>query len=402
MSQYFWPESFIINDLAKTLSAQGHVVKVLTGKPNYPAGAIFEGYQQSNYQEEVFGDDITVFRAPLRPRGRGNSLGLILNYMSFIWNGLRFFGSSVENEAYDIILVFAPSPITSAIPALYLKRELKCPMALWVQDLWPESLSATGHIKNKFVLKAVGYIVEFIYKKADLILVQSQAFSSPVSKYTEQEKVHYFPNMCKEFDLGASSLDLPEEFKDTLEKYFCIVFAGNIGKAQSIETLINAAESLADIENLKFVLVGQGSRLEWAKSEVRGLALKNVEFAGSYPPEMMPEIFTRSKALIVSLKAEEIFSYTIPSKVQSYLAAGKPILASINGEAVRVINEAEAGLVSPAEDADGFSENVRKLYDMSSTEQQEMGKNGLNYFKQHFEMEKQAQKLIEIFQNRMQ
>ena len=175
VSQYFWPEVFIINALIQTLESQGLTIKVLTGKPNYPGGEIFEGYTQKGIQQELFDNTAPIFRVPLRPRKAGGAKNLFLNYWSFIWNGLRFFPSAVKNEHYDAILVFAPSPITMAIPAIYLKWKLKTHLAVWVQDLWPESLVATGMINNKIALKMVRYMVKGIYACSDTLLVQSQA-----------------------------------------------------------------------------------------------------------------------------------------------------------------------------------------------------------------------------------
>ena len=175
VTQYFWPESFIINQLVTALSKKGHHLVVLTGKPNYPEGEVYPGYQKYGVQHEMMGD-IQVIRVPLRPRKSANAIALILNYFSFIWSGLIRFPFLVKNQQFDEILVFAPSPITSAIPAILLKYLKGAHLTIWVQDLWPESLFATGFIKNKFVLKSVGFLVKFIYAAADTLLVQSKAF----------------------------------------------------------------------------------------------------------------------------------------------------------------------------------------------------------------------------------
>ena len=174
VSQYFWPESFIINDLAKVLVQQGHSVDVLTGKPNYPEGIIFKGYKYEGCESETFYEKINVFRVPLRPRKYGGAKNLFLNYLSFVFNGLRYFFKEVRGRNYDVLFVFAMSPITMAIPAIYLKRKMKLHLALWVQDLWPESLSATGYVRNKLALRITAWIVRWIYSCADTLLVQSR------------------------------------------------------------------------------------------------------------------------------------------------------------------------------------------------------------------------------------
>jgi hypothetical protein len=253
VTQYFWPESFIINQLATTLATQGHELVILTGKPNYPGGKIYQGYQQKGIQHERM-DDVEVIRVPLRPRKSASAKALLLNYLSFIWSGLIRFPSLLKGRQFDVIFVFAPSPITSAIPAIPLKYLKHAHLAVWVQDLWPESLAATGFIKNKLVLKLVQYLVKAIYAASDTLLVQSKAFIEPVSKLSSEGKAVYFPNVMndmKESENETNNL-LPAYLNEYLDNYFCLVFAGNIGKVQSIETLINAAQQLDDFPEIRF------------------------------------------------------------------------------------------------------------------------------------------------------
>ena len=402
VSQYFWPEVFIINALTQTLESQGHTIKVLTGKPNYPGGEIFEGYAQKGIQKELFDNTTPIFRVPLRPRKAGGAKNLFLNYWSFIWNGLRFFPSAVENEHYDAILVFAPSPITMAIPAIYLKWKLKTHLAVWVQDLWPESLVATGMINNKIALKMVRYMVKGIYACSDTLLVQSQAFFKPLTGLAKLDKIHYFPNVIDDMQEQLANEDgLPETLKTLLENNFCLIFAGNIGKAQSIETLISAAEKLKNRTDVKIVFVGKGSMLQWAREEVSKLHLDNVVFAGAFPMDVMPSIFSRAKALLVSLNSKQIFSYTIPSKVQAYMSAGRPIIASIDGETARIINEADAGLTCAAADVDGLVACIEQFIEMPKSEREALGLAGRDYFMRNFEIKSQSERLVEILEQRI-
>lgn len=389
----------------RTLESEGHTIKVLTGKPNYPAGKVFDGYSQYGIQEQIFAEKVQIFRSPLRPRKTGGALNLCLNYWSFIWNGMRFFPAAVNKSHYDLIFVFAPSPIIMAIPAIYLKWKLKTHLVIWVQDLWPESLSATGFIKNKILLKLVGYLVKAIYAASDTLLVQSKAFIGPVSQLSNEDKTIYFPNAIHDKineDPETEANHLPVYLNEYLDNHFCLVFAGNIGKAQSIETLIRAAEHLDSFPEIRLVIVGAGSRLAWAKGEVERQGIKNIIFTGSFPVETMPSLFAKAKALLVSLKAEEIFSYTIPSKVQAYMSSGRPIIASINGEAARVIEEAEAGLTSPAEDHENLAEKIIQFFNMPLKERDIIGGNGKKYFLENFEMQQQCKKLIKIFEQRIE
>lgn len=194
VSQYFWPESFVINDIVRILDEQGHFVVVATGKPNYPDGEVFDGYSAGGIQRERFTGRVDVLRVPLWPRGQGGAKGLILNYLSFVISGLIFLPGMLKGQKFDVILVFAPSPITQAIPAIFLKWLKRARLILWIQDLWPESLAATGFVRSPYLLKVFGWGVREIYRCCDKLLVQSQAFFKPVARYTDAEKIHYYPN----------------------------------------------------------------------------------------------------------------------------------------------------------------------------------------------------------------
>ncbi|CAB3931274.1 hypothetical protein LMG6000_02809 [Achromobacter insolitus] len=399
VTQYFWPESFSINDLVEALVAQGHTVEVFTGKPNYPDGKIFPGYQAEGASEEVFAGSVAVHRAPLRPRGAGGAANLARNYLSFVWNGLRYFPRQAKGKSFDIVFVFSLSPITAAIPAIYLKWRLRKPMAMWVLDLWPESLSATGFIKNKFVLSAIGLMVRGIYACSGLIMVQSRAFITAVSRYANPAKLVYYPNCSRDTPSTLSAdTQVPRALLDELDSRFCIVFAGNLGTAQAVETLAEAAERLKHLTDVRIVLVGSGSMSPWLAEQKQSRNLDNLILAGRYPSSEMPQFLTRAQGLIVSLKRSEIYAQTVPAKIQSYLSAGRPILASIDGEGARVVEEAGAGLVSPAEDAVQLARNIEQLHGMSAQARAAMGERGRAYFLEHFELEKQAARLAELLQ----
>lgn len=400
VSQYFWPESFIINDLVRTLAAQGHDITVFTGKPNYPDGKVFEGYKASGTTSEDYLGQIPVFRAPLRPRGTGDAKSLLLNYLSFVWNGLRRFPGAIKGKDFDVVLVFCLSPITSVIPAIYLKWRLKKHMAVWVQDLWPESLSATGFIRNSFLLRLVGAMVRGIYAHADTLLVQSRAFHKPVARYARADKIIYYPN-CYPDSRDESPMLLDRELLAMLDTAFCVIFAGNLGLAQSVETIVQAAERLKHLPNCKLVLVGSGSMLAWLQQQKTDKNLDNLVLAGRFPTSQMPHIFSRAAGLLVTLKQEQIFTYTVPSKVQAYLAAGKPIIAALDGEGARIVEEAGAGMTCAAEDADGLAQAIKTLYKMPLERREKLGRSGREYFLNYFEIEKQSRQLVEILEERI-
>lgn len=397
LSQYFWPESFIINDIVRVLNEQGHVVVVATGKPNYPDGEVFDGYRAAGMQREHYLDRIEVVRVPVWPRGRGGARNLVLNYLSFVFSGLLCFPWMLRKQQFDAILVFAPSPILQAIPAIPLKWLKNAKLGLWIQDLWPESLAATGYVQNRRALAMVAWFVKGIYRCCDILLIQSQAFFESVSRFVPENRIVYFPNSVDvSATVSGASARLPMALADQLEAHFCVVFAGNLGKAQALDTLLQAAFQLRDKPEFRLVLVGSGSQLAWVASQVQTLALDNVILAGRFPMDTMPAIFERASALLVSLTNEEIFAQTIPSKIQAYLAAGRPILASLNGEGARVVLEAGAGVVSPAEHVGALVENIKHLMSLDGSERARMGRAGREYFDKNFEMSGQVRKLVNI------
>jgi glycosyltransferase involved in cell wall biosynthesis len=397
VSQYFWPEGFIINDIVRTLDELGHEVVVATGKPNYPDGKIFDGYCAKGTQRERYLEKIDVLRVPLWPRGKGGAKNLILNYLSFVLAGLLFLPWMLRKREFDAILIFAPSPILQAIPAIPLKWLKKAKLALWVQDLWPESLAATGFVRNPHVLRVVGWLVRGIYHCCDTLLVQSQAFVEPVLRYADPKKIVYYPNSMDVRPL-AETVSIPSELSDFLEAHFCVVFAGNLGTAQALDTLVQAAEHLKEDADIRLVVVGSGSRLAWLQAQKTLLALDNLVLVGRYPPQSMPQIFERSAALLVSLNAEAIFAQTVPSKIQAYLAAGRPIIACLNGEGARIIQEAGAGVSSPAEQVLPLVAAIREMYSLSDAEREAMGEAGRAYFDRNFDMDTQVRRLIDLLQ----
>jgi colanic acid biosynthesis glycosyl transferase WcaI len=386
VSQYFWPENFRINDLAAGLVERGNQVTVLTGIPNYPSGNFFSGYGLFKKTREEY-RGVSILRVPLAPRGEGSGVRLALNYLSF-----AFFASILSpllcREKFDVIFVFEPSPITVGLPALVLKRLKSIPILFWVQDLWPESLSATGAVSSTIILSGVRKLVRFIYRHCDRILIQSPAFSPLIeSQGVASERITFFPNSVEETYKPATGLTNLNE-NNLLPSGFRIMFAGNIGAAQDFSTILSAAEKLKDHSDIKWVILGDGRRFEWVKGEVlsRGLA-DTVHLLGRHPPEAMTGFFAGADVMLVTLKRDPIFALTIPSKIQSYMACEKPIIAALDGEGERLIMESGAGLASPAEDADALAASILKSYSMPKEEREAMGKRGKVYCDANFERE---------------
>jgi glycosyltransferase involved in cell wall biosynthesis len=389
LSQYFWPESFRINELVTALNAKGVEVEVLTGKPNYPDGKFFSGYRAWGCTRELF-HGVPLHRVPLMPRGRG-ALRLALNYLSFILSGLVFAPWLLRGRCFDAIFVFAPSPILQAIPAIWLGWLKKCPVLLWVQDLWPESLSATGHVTHPRALKAVEYVVRWIYRKVNLLLVQSRAFMPRVQTLAEDTPVVYYPNSFLEEEPGAARLDVDCPGFDC---GFPVLFAGNLGTAQAVDVVLEAAMLLGDEPDIRFVMVGDGSRRDWMMRQAAERGLGNLVFPGRFPVEVIPALMGRAAALLVTLADTEIFSLTIPSKVQAYMAAGRPIVACLNGAGAEVVEEAGAGVTVPAEDGAALARAIRALHAQPEAARVAMGARGRRYYEEHFSHEKLVDELI--------
>ncbi len=395
VTQYFFPETFIINDLVVEMERQGHNVTVLTGKPNYPDGKIFSGYRASGVVREKYAEDVDVVRVPLRPRGSGGAKNLILNYLSFVFFGCLLGPWLLRKKKFDVSFVFVPSPITGAFPAMVLKMLTGTPIALWVLDLWPQSLVVTKFVKNSFLLKVVEVMVWFIYRCCDAILVQSKSFIDPINKIDSKCTPIYYPNSFKKMSID-STLKLPLEAEIALKNHFSVVFAGNIGKAQSVETIVTAARLLQDLPELKIVFVGSGSMLSWIQEKIREEGISNIQCLGRFDISYIPLIYAHSSALLLTLNADEILKYTLPWKTQSYMAAGKPIIGAIDGEGARTILEARCGVCGPAEDARALADNIRKMYLMDPVELEAMGSRGKKYYEDNFEMTTQTVRLINI------
>jgi glycosyltransferase involved in cell wall biosynthesis len=394
VSQYYWPEGFHINAVARSLSEKGIDIEVLTGKPNYPAGKIFEKYQTWGCQSETH-HGINIHRIPLLARGRGG-MRLALNYLSFVISGMLFAPWLLRRKKFDVIFVYAPSPILQAIPAIFLGRLKGCPVVLWVQDLWPESLSATGHVQNKVILKLVERVVRFIYRHVDLLLVQSEAFIRPVSELASGTPVKYYPNSVDESFSARAPAAVPDV--PGFGQGFSVLFAGNVGTAQAVEVIVEAATLLKEMTDIQFVVLGDGSRRTWMLQETKNRALTNLHLPGRFPVETMPGFMQKASALLVTLADQEIFSFTIPSKVQAYLAAARPILACLNGEGARIVAASGAGLTVPAEDGKALAEAVLRMYRMSQQERDKMGVNGCAYHAKHFSHDMLVDRLSGLLQ----
>jgi glycosyltransferase involved in cell wall biosynthesis len=393
VSQYFWPENFRINAIVASLVDRGVEVEVLTGKPNYPEGVITAGYRAFGLHQEQWKGAL-LHRVPMFARGKNSRAGLLLNYLSYVFFGLFCGAWMVRKRKYDVIFAYGLSPIFLAIPALFIGWLKGNKVIIWVQDLWPESLSATGYIRNKMVLKLVERLVRWIYQHTDLLLVQSRAFEAPVAALAAGRPIVYYPNSVDATFAEHPSADVALPDVPALDEGFAVVFAGNVGAGQAVEVMVEAAALLKEVPQIRFVVFGQGSRWDWMREQVHIRGLTNLHLPGRFPVNTMPGLMQKAGALLVTLADEPIFAMTVPNKVQAYMAAGRPILACLNGEGARLVAEAQAGLSVPAQDAEALAAAVLRLYQMPAEDRAKLGANGRRYFKAHFDHDKLVAELM--------
>lgn len=380
--QYFYPEQFRVNDICFELVKEGHDVTVLTGLPNYPSGIVDEKYKGlKNRDEDING--VKIIRSWLIGRGESNKK-LAANYLSFA------ISSSIKalfiKKDFDLILVYQLSPVTMAIPGILLKKLTKKPLILYCHDLWPESVASGGISTDSKLYKVLLKLSKWIYNNVNEILTSSKMFEEYFKHTLDvQKKITHLP-------VYAEALFENIKPKQKTNEGINLVFAGNIGEMQSVETIIYAAEILKDNKDINFHIIGDGSSRAKCEGLVNQLKLNNVVFHGQHPVTEMPKFYAMADAFLVTLKANKIISYTLPNKVQSYMAAGKPIIGSIDGETQIVINEANCGYCSPAENSIELADNIREFAE-ERDKHMEYGQNARKYYDNNFSKKKYIGKL---------
>lgn len=396
VSQYFWPESFRINDLAADFVRRGHDVTVLTGLPNYPEGALNEDYRRDPAAFDAY-RGAQIARVPHVLRGTGK-ISLMLNYLTYFLSASTIGAWKLRKREFDVMFVYAVSPITAAIPAIVLGRLKKAKVFLWVLDLWPETLSAVGIVKSDRILRTIGVMVAAIYERCDYILIQSRGFLESVSRHSPDSrgKIVYFPSWAE--DVFSQSSDVKQDVLVRDDSVFTVMFAGNMGEAQDFPAILDAVEQLKDNNKIRWIVVGDGRLRAWVTEQIsaRGLGA-SISLMGRFPVEAMPSFFACADALLVTLKANEIFSQTIPGKVQAYLAAGRPIIGMIDGEARRVLEQSGGGMVSASGDSTGLADIVLRMSAMTAPELTAMGGRARTFYTQFFDRDTQFAKLENYF-----
>src|SRR5690554_1155345 len=382
LSQYFYPEDFKVNDIAFDFAKNGHEVTVLTGKPNYPKGRFFSGYNFFNKRKETI-NGVTVIRIPLFPRFNSSGKYLAINYFSFLF--FSFFAVHFRIKGkFDVIFSHLPSPLTSAIPGIWLKKKFKAPLILWVLDLWPESVSANSKIKDGAILKRLKKIIQYIYNNADKVLVSSRTFKTSIveSFSINEKKIEYFPNWAEAVFTNQQIYSgvIPE-----LPKGFNVMFAGNVGESQDFESILEAAKITKGYIN--WIIVGDGRKAEWVKEQKEKEGLENLFLLGRLPLDAMPTLFKKADAMLVSLKDDPTFALTIPAKIQAYLASGKIILGMLNGEGKDLINNSGTGFAVNAKDFNGLAVKALEIKELSEEERSKIKEKSITYYKDNFSKE---------------
>lgn len=394
VTQWFDPEPTFKGLLfAKTLVDNGHQVEVITGFPNYPGGKVYDGYKIKVYQKELI-DGVVVHRVPLYPSHDGSAFKRIFNYISFAASALLCGLFKVSKP--DVIYSYHP-PLTTSLAALFIGMFRRVPFITDIQDLWPDTLAATGMLTNTKALAIIDKVCNFVYHRAAKIVVLSPGFKARlVGKGVSDSKIELIYNWCDENALmysRATQLSLPAN--DRLN----ILFAGNLGFAQGLPAIVEAAYLLSQRDvSANVVLIGDGVAKASAQQKVAELQLDNIYFFPRVPMQEVGTLLKAADALLVHLTDDELFSITIPSRTQAYLAVGKPIVMGVDGDAAKLIKDAQAGVCCKANSAQSLANAIERLVILNADEREQMAKNAHDFYHKHLSLARGVKKFIDVFE----
>ncbi len=387
--QHYYPEQFRITDICETLANQRNDVTILAGLPNYPTGIVPKEYKFFRKRKEII-NNVKVIRCFEIGRRKGK-IWRILNYLSYMISAS--FKAIFLKRDFDAIYVYQLSPITMAIPAIiYKKTHKNKKINLYCLDLWPDSLLVENFSKDGKVYKITKKLSKWVYNKFDSISVSSEEFKNYFREELNIDKdIVYMPQYAE--DLFSNIEQKSINKSDSIN----LVFAGNIGKAQSVETIISAASKLEN-QKIKIHIVGDGTSLEECKELAKKLGVDNITFYGRKPIEEMNYYYNMADAMLITLSNNEVINKTIPGKLQSYMAARKPVIGAISGAANNIIKESECGYCVDSEDYIGLADIMDKFALDSAEGKIKMANNSYNYYKENFAKEKFINKLLNILQ----
>lgn len=399
IAHYFQPEPnfFVGLPFARELARRGHDVQVLTGFPNYPGGKIYDGYRVRFFQQEIM-EGIPVMRVPLYPSHDRSSFKRILSYLSLSLSQAAMGPFAVKDA--DVAFV-SQGPATIGLPAIVHKVFRRIPYVYNIQDLWPDSLTSTGMFDNSLGMKLIDRWCKWIYQQAAKITVIAPGMKTRlIDRGVPAEKIDLIYNWC---DDALICRDQPDnQLKDSLglTGKFNIIFAGNIGKAQAMHAVLDAAGLIADdCPQVQFVFIGGGVEVDPLKQKAKDMNLSNIRFLARRPVSEIGPILRCGDVLLVHLRDDPLFKITIPSKTQAYLALGRPILIGVKGDAAHLIEKAQAGLTCEPENPGSIADAVRKLYHMNSTQLEQMGHNGIKFYDHEISFAIAVEKYEYLFTN---
>tara|TARA_B100000963_G_C22640005_1_gene679923 strand:- start:8793 stop:10004 length:1212 start_codon:yes stop_codon:yes gene_type:complete len=394
MTQWFDPEPTFKGLLfAKELMSRGFEVEVITGFPNYPGGKLYDGYHLKLIQKEVI-EGVCVTRLPLFPSHDKSKFGRVANYLSFAISSL-FYGLFFAKRP-DVIYAYHP-PLTVGISAGIINFFRRVPIVLDIQDMWPDTLKATGMITNSRILGLVSRICNLIYSSAAKIVVLSPGFKRLlVARGVPEKKINVIYNWADEEVLRKSSGKLPKEL--TSVEGFKVLFAGNIGQAQGLDVILDAAFLLKDsVPEMQFFIMGEGLQRNSLKTKADSLNLKNVHFLNAVNMENVGIFLDYVDALLIHLNSDPLFEITIPGKSQAYMAVGKPIIMGVKGDASNLVSRANCGVCFEPENSKKLAEVVNNLMNLSSEEIKELGDNARKFYDKNLSVRAGIDSFSKIF-----
>lgn len=383
--QFYYPEPFRITDICEELVRRGHEVHVVAGTPNYPEGRNYAGYRRGERSDEVV-NGVTVHRCRTAGRHRGIFMRAV-NYYGYVGSSKRYV-SRLDGD-FDVVFVNQLSPVMMAEAGIKYAKKHGKRLVLYCLDLWPESLTAGGVRRGSPLFSLYRRVSGKIYRSADRILATSKAFPKYFADEFGINDAEYLPQYAEELFDPAVCAKKPDGSTD-------IMFAGNLGTVQGLDTVIRAAAETKDVKNLRWHLVGDGSECGALKRLAAQLGTDNVIFHGRQPVEKMPVFYSMADAMLVTMKPGTVLSTTLPGKVQTYMAAGKPVISAAGGETGRVVEESGCGYSVPAGDYKALAAVARRLAEAGTDP--EMGARGAEYCRKNFPREGFMDRLIAVLE----
>ena len=399
--QHFYPETFRINDICTELVKRGHSVSVLTGIPNYPSGVVFKGYEDC-YNKPWDYNGVTVYNTDITPRGNSKKQ-LILNYFSFWFKGTKKAKKLAKSEKFDCVFVYQLSPVFMAFPGMKVAKKQNIPMYTYVLDLWPESLAEMTGIKSGPVFSYIKHLTKKVYEASERILISSESFKDSIVKSgIASTKVMFWPQYAEDF-YKPVTLSENDSVHSELPNGYNIIYTGNFGEAQKLETAIDAAALTAKSHNdLNWVFMGSGRDETNIRKKAKELGVinKNVYFIERKPAEEVCKYLSACDEALLILKDMPLLNITLPAKIQSYFACGIPVIASCSGEGASIVEKSGAGLSCEAENPKKLAEIAISMYNRKDDEKSLMKKNALSYFEKNYRKEFLVDLLEEVIERR--